>query len=67
MADGSRASADVKALALGHVRELERRRRELDEMIERPDCPILATLGAEEEPARWSKPKSRSRRGFAVA
>ncbi len=77
--DGSRSSGDVKALALGHVRELERRRRELDEMIgtlehlarhckgnDRPDCPILMNLGAEEEPAPRAKAKSRARKGFAV-
>jgi Cu(I)-responsive transcriptional regulator len=76
--DGSRSSGDVKALALGHAQELERRRRELDEMIgtlqhlarhcqgnDRPDCPILTTLSAEEEPA--SKAKGRARKGFAVA
>jgi Cu(I)-responsive transcriptional regulator len=78
--DGSRASADVKALALGHVSELEARRRELDEMIatlehladhcqgnERPDCPILTTLGAKEEPAPAAKPGKRARKRFAVA
>ena len=80
-ADGSRASADVKSLALTHVRELERRRRELDEMIgtlqhlahhchgdNRPDCPILSGLSAEEDEA---PPKPRrtktSRASFAVA
>ncbi|MCT8330755.1 Cu(I)-responsive transcriptional regulator [Albidovulum sediminis] len=77
--DGGRASADVKTLALDHVRDLEKRRRELDEMIgtlqhlarhchgdARPDCPILTELGAEEEtpePARKKTP----RRSFAVA
>lgn len=57
-----RTSAKVKTLALGHVKELERRRWELDEMIatllhlashchgdDRPDCPILTGLGAEGE------------------
>lgn len=78
--DGSRSSGDVKALALGHVQELERRRRELDEMIgtlehlarhckgnDRPDCPILTTLSAEEESAPKVKAKNRARKGFAVA
>ena len=78
--DGSRASADVKALALGHVRELERRRHELDEMIAtlehlarnchgdaRPDCPILTSLGADAEPAPAAKPGKRARKGFVVA
>ena len=56
--DHGRASADVKVIALDHVRELQQKRKELDEMIatlehlahnchgdERPDCPILQTLG----------------------
>lgn len=79
--DGSRASADVKSLALSHVRELEQRRRELDEMIgtlqhlahhchgdNRPECPILSGLSAEEEEV-MPKPQrnASSRRSFAVA
>lgn len=60
--DGNRASADVKALAIQHVREMEERRRELDEMIgtlqhlahhchgdDRPDCPILTGLSTDAE------------------
>ena len=56
--DHGRASASVKSIALDHVRELQQKRQELDEMIatlehlaehchgdERPDCPILQTLG----------------------
>ena len=52
--DDSRASADVKRIALDHVAELEERIRELTEMRDtiatlaacchgddRPDCPIL--------------------------
>lgn len=78
--DVSRASADVKSLALDHVRELEKRRRELDEMIAtlehladhchgdaRPDCPILTGLSAEEETPPKSTPRKASRRSFAVA
>lgn len=78
--DASRASADVKSLAMDHVRELEQRRRELDEMIatlehlahhchgdERPDCPILTDLGAEDEATRKAPRKKTSRRSFAVA
>lgn len=55
--DRSRASADVKALALGRAAELKRKARELDEMRrsleeladschgdDRPDCPILGGL-----------------------
>lgn len=54
----ARASADVKAIALGHVAELEQRIAELTEMRDtlqtlagccqgndRPDCPILQSLG----------------------
>jgi Cu(I)-responsive transcriptional regulator len=78
--DGSRASADVKALAIDHVRELEQRRRELDEMIatlehlahhchgdDRPDCPILTRLGAEDESQAQTSRKKNPRRSFAVA
>lgn len=58
--DGSRASADVKHIALDHVAELEERIRELTEMRdtiatlaacchgdERPDCPILRGIAAD--------------------
>lgn len=57
-----RASADVKAIAQQHVAELEQRIRELSEMRDtldhlartcagdnRPDCPILQGLAAEDE------------------
>lgn len=77
--DGSRASADVKSLALAHVRELEQRRRELDEMIgtlehlahhchgdARPDCPILTGLSADEVKPTADRKKA-PRRSFAVA
>lgn len=53
----SRASADVKSLAAGHVKEMEQKVRELQSMIEtlrhlartchgdhRPDCPIIDGL-----------------------
>jgi MerR family copper efflux transcriptional regulator len=56
--DKERASAAVKSIALAHVDELNQRIRELTEMRdtlaslascchgdERPDCPILQTLG----------------------
>jgi Cu(I)-responsive transcriptional regulator len=55
--DRSRASGDVKALALARAAELKRKARELDEMRkslehlaarchgdDRPDCPILGGL-----------------------
>ena len=58
--DGNRASADVKHIALDHVAELDERIRELTEMREtiatlascchgddRPDCPILQSLGTD--------------------
>ncbi len=77
--DASRASADVKTLALDHIRDLHRRRRELDQMIAtlehladhchgdaRPDCPILTGLSAEEEtPPRPVRAKAR-RRSFTL-
>jgi len=57
--DRDRHSADVKALALAHIAELETRANELKGMIgtlrnlaracegdDRPDCPIMDELGA---------------------
>jgi len=57
--DKSRASADVKQLAMSHVRDLEAKAAELQAMADtlrhlaehcqgnaRPDCPILADLAA---------------------
>lgn len=57
--DRTRASADVKALALARAAELKRKAQELDEMRrslehlaqrchgdERPDCPILDSFGS---------------------
>lgn len=57
--DRSRASADVKALALGQIAALRGRILELEEMVrtlshlaencqgdDRPECPILESLGA---------------------
>lgn len=61
--DRSRSSADVKAIALQHAGELERRIEELTAMRDtlnhlarachgddRPDCPILETLALGEMP-----------------
>lgn len=55
--DPDRSNADVKAIDKAHVRELEERARQLNEMAEalriladacdgdgRPDCPIIASL-----------------------
>jgi Cu(I)-responsive transcriptional regulator len=57
--DRSRASADVKAIALTHIEELERKAQALKEMSQtlkhladhchgdtRPDCPILEEFAA---------------------
>jgi Cu(I)-responsive transcriptional regulator len=78
--DASRSSANVKALALDHVRELEQRRLELDEMIgtlqhlahhchgdSRPDCPILTGLSTDEETTPQPRRRKAPRRSFAVA
>ena len=63
--DRSRASADVKALALARAAELQRKERELREIRrslehlaagchgdERPDCPIIEDLESGEEQSR---------------
>jgi Cu(I)-responsive transcriptional regulator len=57
--DRSRASGDVKRIAMEHVAELERKARALQQMADtlhhladhchgddRPDCPIIEELGA---------------------
>lgn len=62
--DRSRASSEVKAIALEHVVELDRRIAELTEMRDvlahlarhchgdmRPDCPILDRLASDEQGA----------------
>jgi MerR family transcriptional regulator, copper efflux regulator len=66
--DRSRASADVKSLALRHVADLDRKARELREMSEtlrrlamschgddRPECPIIESLA---NPERSEAPAS---------
>ena len=70
--DRSRASAEVKRIALEHVGELERKTRELAEMTatlrhlakhchgdDRPDCPIINELseGTVAEPKPEGKPR----------
>ena len=58
--DRSRASADVKRIATDHIADLQKKMRELQEMVttlkhlahnchgdNRPDCPILTSLGAD--------------------
>ncbi|WP_439273352.1 Cu(I)-responsive transcriptional regulator [Pseudochrobactrum sp. HB0163] len=60
--DRSRASAEVKRVALAHVEELEQKARELREMSmtlrhlaencrgnDRPDCPIINELSADDD------------------
>src|SRR5471032_2208677 len=72
----SRASGDVKQIALGHVTELNQRIAELTEMRDtlqdlarcchgddRPDCPILQAFHNKAPfSARTSTPSARSRR-----
>ncbi len=56
--DRSRASSDVKRIATDHIADLQKKMRELQEMVTtlshlahnchgdgRPDCPILTSLG----------------------
>jgi MerR family gold-responsive transcriptional activator of gol and ges genes len=63
--DRDRRSADVKHLALEQIAGLERRVEQMQGMIDtlrhladacsgdqRPDCPILADLGQDQDPAR---------------
>lgn len=73
--DRARASADVKAIALRHIEELERKAYELHEMSEtlkhlaqtchgddRPDCPIIESLAENGLP----DPARRALHGFGV-
>jgi MerR family transcriptional regulator, copper efflux regulator len=63
--DRSRASAEVKSIALEHVTELDRRIAELTQMRDtlahlanhchgddRPDCPIIESLASGDSPER---------------
>jgi MerR family copper efflux transcriptional regulator len=73
--DRSRASADVKQIALEHIAELERKMRELRDMSktlrhlaehcqgdDRPHCPIIEDLsrGHEAGPVKRKRPKHRN-------
>lgn len=71
--DPGRSNADVKAIARAHVRELEERARQLNEMADalrtladacdgdgRPDCPIIASLETGSD-ARACHPKPAAR------
>lgn len=71
--DRTRASASVKEIAMGHVAALEKKMQELKDMSntllhlashchgdDRPDCPILKTLGSAGAVAPL--PKTRDRR-----
>ncbi len=75
--DRSRASADVKKLALAHVKELEDKMREIEEMARalrhlaenchgdsRPNCPIIAELSGHACAPDKGKGKSSLGRGF---
>ena len=68
--DRGRSSADVKAIALQHVAELEERARELNDMAEalkhlasacggdeRPDCPIIKGLEGQIPIALHARPE----------
>ena len=68
----NRASADVKALALEHVRALDERIAKLKAVREtilalaerchgdhRPDCPILADIASDAETLKPSRAKKR--------
>lgn len=79
--DRSRASADVKRIALDHVAELERKMRELRDMAStlrhlaencqgdgRPHCPIIEDLSCGHDPAPPKpKPSRRPSPGGAPA
>jgi MerR family copper efflux transcriptional regulator len=70
--DRTRASASVKDIAMGHVAALAKKMQELKEMSDtllhlashchgddRPDCPILTTLGSTEAVATPLKTRDR--------
>lgn len=68
--DRDRASADVKALALGHVGALKQKQAEIAAMIatlenlaqrchgdDRPDCPIIGGLAENDSPPAKATPR----------
>jgi DNA-binding transcriptional MerR regulator len=70
--DRSRASADVKRVALEHIDELERKAREIEAMAntlrhlarnchgdDRPDCPIIEDLAHGQEAGPAPRPQTR--------
>ena len=80
--DRKRPSRQVKALALAHIQDLERKARELlamkatlEQLVQccngddRPDCPILETLGDDTAPAPSSAQSAGrpQRHGLAAA
>lgn len=75
--DRSRASADVKKLALAHVKELEDKMREIEQMASalrhlaenchgdgRPHCPIIEELSGHHCAPEPAKQKSSLGKGF---
>ena len=71
--DRSRASSDVKRIATDHIAELQKKMRELQEMVttlshlahnchgdDRPDCPILTSLGEDGSADNAKAPKASS-------
>jgi MerR family transcriptional regulator, copper efflux regulator len=74
--DRSRASSEVKRIALGHVSELREKARRLEEMARtlvhlaehcrgdhRPECPILEDLAGGQEANGETRPAPRRRSG----
>ncbi|MCX8280156.1 Cu(I)-responsive transcriptional regulator [Phyllobacterium sp. 0TCS1.6C] len=77
--DRSRASSDVKTIALRHVRELEEKMLQLQEMADtlrhlaahchgdnRPDCPIIQNLSQAQNLLQEKKAGAGSRRAGAL-
>ena len=71
--DRSRASSDVKRIATEHIADLQSKMRQLREMVttlehlahschgnDRPECPILTSLGSNAEPEKLPPPKKSS-------